>query len=166
MTAVAPHAMASREQAIAGVERQLALVVQRARARWRHLALAVHPELQPIGYRILVTLVDGGPASAVRLGEELATDKSTLSRQISHLEKLGLVRRRPDPADHRVRLLEVPDQTAARLAEVRQTSLSDLRSELRRWELTDVEALAGLLARLTSVGSEGSAAIRPTADGG
>lgn len=150
MTAVGLDADTSREQAITDVERQLAIVVQRARARWRKLAVAIHPELPPIGYKILTTLVDGGPASAVQLAEELATDKSTLSRQVAQLEKLGLVRRSRDPQDRRVRLLEVSPQTAARVREVRHTSLADLRAELRRWESADVEALGELLARLTN----------------
>lgn len=148
MNPVALQPDTDRDRAIAGVERQLAVVVQRARARWRQLAVAIHPDLQPIGYRILVTLADGGPASAVQLGEELATDKSTMSRQIAHLEKLGLVRRRRDPSDRRIRLLEVTPPTQARLREVRHTSLADLRAELQRWELADVETLADLLARL------------------
>lgn len=138
-----------RERAMADVERQLAVVVQRARARWRQLALAIHPDLQPIGYKILALLVDGGPAPASRLVEELATDKSTVSRQIAQLEGLGLVRRTADPQDRRVRLLAVTPDAAARLTQVRRSSLADLRAQLGSWEPEELATLAGLLARLT-----------------
>ncbi|MGC3952752.1 MAG: helix-turn-helix domain-containing protein [Propionicimonas sp.] len=123
---------------MADVERQLAVVVQRARARWRRLAFAIHPDLQPIGYKILALLVDGGPAPASHLVEELATDKSTVSRQIAQLERLGLVQRTADPQDGRVRLLAATPAAATRLAEVRHSSLADLRAHLASWDSSTI----------------------------
>lgn len=144
-----------REQAMAEVERQLAVVVQRARSRWRRLAFAIHPDLQPIGYKILALLVDGGPVPAGHLVEELATDKSTVSRQIAQLVRLGLVQRTADPQDGRVRLLAATPVAAARLAEVRHSSLADLRAQLGSWDSADLATLAGLLTRLTGVRGHG-----------
>lgn len=157
MTAAGPEPDARRERAMADVERQLTVVVQRARARWRRLAYAIHPDLQPIGYKLLAVLADGGPASAVHLVEELAIDKSTVSRQIAQLERLGLVQRTADPQDGRVRLLAATPAAVTRLAEVRRSSLADLRAQLDAWESGDLEALAELLTRLTGVRSDGEA---------
>ncbi len=144
-----------RERAMADIERQLAVVVQRARARWRRLAVAIHPELQPIGYKILALLVDGGPVPAGQLVEELATDKSTVSRQLAQLERLGLVQRTADSRDGRVRLLAATPAAAVRLTEVRRSSLADLRAHLASWDEDDLATLAGLLTRLTGARGDG-----------
>lgn len=151
MSDVGPAPDAIREQAVTALERQLAVVVRRARDRWRELAVAIHPDLQPIGYKILAMLVDGGPASAVRLAEKLATDKSTLSRQVAQLTTLGLVKRAASPQDRRVRLLAATPVAVERLSEVRSSSQADLRGQLRAWTVADLDALARLLGRLTGV---------------
>ena len=155
MTATELELDTRRERAMADVERQLAVVVQRARARWRRLAFAIHPELQPIGYKILALLVDGGPAPASHLVEELATDKSTVSRQVAQLVQLGLVQRTTDPQDGRVRLLAATPTAAVRLIEVRRSSLADLRAHLASWDEDDLATLAGLLTRLTGARADG-----------
>ncbi len=138
-----------RASAVDEVDRQLAGLVKRIRARWRSLAREVHPEVQPIGYLVLSTLVSGGPAPASHLVAALGTDKSTVSRQVSHLEELGLIERRVDETDRRVHLLAVAPATAQRLAEVRARSLAELRSELGSWPLQDVVTLGALLGRLS-----------------
>lgn len=141
-------AAADRTAAVDEVDRQLAGLVKRIRSRWRSLARQVHPEVQPIGYLVLASLASGGPATASQLVATLGTDKSTLSRQISHLEELGLVERQVDANDRRVHLLALAPQTAQRLAEVRAQSLAELRSELGSWPLQDVVTLGALLGRL------------------
>ena len=137
-----------RAQAVDEVERQLAGLVRRLRARWRALSHQVHPEVQPLGYLLLALLVSRGPTPSSRLLAELGTDKSTLSRQVAHLERLGLIERRIDDSDRRVHLLTVPSATAERVTRVQELSLTDLRGELDAWPLADIAALGLLLGRL------------------
>lgn len=152
-----------RAQAVDEVERQLAGLVRRLRARWRSLAHQVHPEVQPLGYMLLALLVSRGPSPGSRLLAELGTDKSTLSRQVAQLERLGLIERRVDESDRRVHLLTVPPAVARRVTQVQELSLTDLRGELAAWPLADVVALGALLGRLTEASPARSTSPEPAA---
>lgn len=54
-------------------------------------------------FSVLVTIERLGPIGVVDLAERAGRDYTTVSRQVAKLESLGLVKRRENPADRRVR---------------------------------------------------------------
>ena len=75
---------------IASVEEQLRLLFARVRLVWKEAAAAVHPDLQPVGYKIISAIVHRGRMHAGAIADVLEIDKSVVSRQVKHLEALGL----------------------------------------------------------------------------
>jgi DNA-binding MarR family transcriptional regulator len=130
------------------VERQLALLLRRARRLSVGIAAEVHPELDATAYGMLVLLDQHGPVRAADIVGLLGLDKSTVSRQLSALSDLGLAERLPDPSDRRASLLRVTDTGHDRLTRARGARLEHLRAFLHSWPEHDVSELARLLARL------------------
>jgi len=62
------------------------------------------------GYAVLLAL-DESPVvrSQAALAEAIGADKSRIIPVLDELESRGMIRRRPDPDDRRVRLLEITD---------------------------------------------------------
>jgi len=127
------------------VEEYLGLIVGRVRAVWKEAAASIHPDLQPVGYKILGTLVRLGEANAYVLAEVLETDKSVVSRQVRMLEEAGLVVSRADAKDGRARVLS-PTPAAVKLVRAVRTRQQDrLRSTLRSQPDAEVRAFAEML---------------------
>ena len=128
---------------IASVEEQLRLLFVRVRAVWKEAAAAVHPDLQPVGYKIISAIVHRGRMHAGALADTLEIDKSVVSRQVKHLEALGLgvKRRRPER-----RARPVHRGHAGRDRERRPEGLPDAAAALRgscaRGPGDDVDELA------------------------
>ena len=137
------------ELVVAVVERQLGRLFHSVRQRWRELAAAVHPDVQPVGFKILVALVDGGETHAKALTDMLGTDKSVLSRQVHQLEELGLVERRVDEEDARARRLAATPEAVRRITAIRASHKDELRNKLSRWDTDELVAFADMLRRLS-----------------
>ncbi len=136
------------DHAIAAVEEQFTILFNRVSAGMRERSARVHPDLQPVGFRLLNTLVRTGPLHAGALAGELATDKSVVSRQVRILEELGFVERRTDPTDRRASFLVATPAAIERVNEARAADQAQLYRSLRQWGADDVGRLADLLARL------------------
>ena len=155
---------AATDDEIASVEEQLRLLFVRVRAVWKEAAAAVHPELQPVGYKILSAIVHRGRMHAGAIADTLEIDKSVVSRQVRHLELLGLAQSVVDPNDGRARFIEATPAAAESIGQRRSRMQQRLYGQLRRWPGDDVEELARLLQRLTadviapSAGSTGGSA--------
>lgn len=97
---------------------------------------------------VLGTLSHCGPARLTTVAERTGLDPSTLSRQVSDLEKAGLLSREPDPDDRRAALLNA---TAAgrdlmvRLAAGRRRRLQRLVED---WNEHDISEFGRLLAKI------------------
>lgn len=135
---------------IAAVEEQFRSLFVRVRAVWKEAAAAVHPELQPVGYKILSAVVRRGPMHAGAIAETLEIDKSVVSRQLKHLESLGLATSQPDPSDGRARIIEPTPVAIERVGRRSSRMQQQLYSQLRTWPAGDVDELARLLGRLTA----------------
>ncbi|WP_136709277.1 MarR family winged helix-turn-helix transcriptional regulator [Agromyces sp. H66] len=149
----APDAAASRtasDDEIASVEEQLRLLFVRARAVWKEAAAAVHPDLQPVGYKILSAIVRRGPMHAGAIAAELEIDKSVVSRQIRHLQALGLAEGAADPTDGRARIIRPTPQAIERVGQKASRMQRQTHAKLRTWPAEDVEQLARLLGRLAN----------------
>ena len=111
------------------------------------------------GYVVLQVAVRR-PLPQQALAASVGLDKSTMVATVDELEAAGLVERRPEPADRRVRLVTVTDAGRATLeragAVVTRTEdelladLGDERATLRRLLLT---VLSGRLGGQSSGGS-------------
>ncbi|GCB44860.1 MarR family winged helix-turn-helix transcriptional regulator [Streptomyces sp. NL15-2K] len=108
------------------------------------------------GYTVLMAIVEAPMRSQLSLAQAVSVDKSKLVLVIDELESAGLVRRRPDPADRRARIVEVTDDgrralDAARddveaienrlLADLDAPSQQALRSVLRQLVGAPVERI-------------------------
>jgi DNA-binding MarR family transcriptional regulator len=151
MTASASSASRTAgDDEIAAVEEQLRSLFVRVRAVWKEAAAAIHPELQPVGYKILSAVVRRGPMHAGAIAESLEIDKSVVSRQLKHLESLGLATSQPDPNDGRARIVEPTQVAIERVGRRSSRMQQQLYAQLRTWPAGDVDELARLLGRLTA----------------
>ena len=102
-----------------------------------------------------LALVDRhGPCRVTALAEVARVDASVVSRQIAHLEKIGLVERLPDPADGRAHLVSISAEGASVLEQGRERLAGMVDERLQGWSPDEILAfsddLRRVLAALTS----------------
>ena len=129
------------------VERELAVLLRRARAWNRDLATEVHRDLQPTAYALLSRIEEQVSMRASDLSDYYGIDKGAVSRQVGLLESLGLVRREPDPDDGRAQRLVVTEEGRRRMTRAREGRRRVVREQLDRWPESDVATFAALLGR-------------------
>lgn len=149
------------DEAFTRLEREIGLLLRRARAMSARLASALHPDLDGAAYGLLALLEDAGPLRASDLVARLGLDKSTVSRQVSQLADLGLVDRAPDPVDGRAQVLTPSAEGSARLARIRAARRARWEADLGDWPAEDVARLGELLGRLNRVGEAQDASAAP-----
>lgn len=130
------------------VEKEFSTLVIRARMAIRKRATSIHPELQPMGYKVLSLLVRHQAHHQVVLAEKLEVDKATMSRTIKQLEGQGLIIRTPDPADGRAMLVNITDAARAKFIASGAGSRTLLRDRISTWEPAEIKRFSDLLARL------------------
>lgn len=131
------------------VEHHLVVVVRRARATWKEAAASIHPDLQPVGYKVLSTIAKLGQTNAITLAELLETDKSVVSRQVRMLEQSGLVATRADARDGRARVLTATPMALERLQAVKDHQQARLRNLLRTRSASEIRSFADVLRVLS-----------------
>jgi len=136
------------DQAIGRVEHELGRLFARIRVSWREAAITVHPDLQPLGYQVLISIASGKATSAKAIIERLQTDKSAVSRQVRQLEALGLAESVPDPEDRRARVLVATDLAQERIAIARARYEGRIGERLRSWSAADLDHFVELLGAL------------------
>ena len=117
---------ADRDEAMRMLEHELVLLLRRFRRGIGARATALHPDLNPTAYALLLTLVDYGPTRAADLAEMFSIDKGAVSRLVRHLEDLGFVERTPDPNDGRAQVLAASAEAVRRLEEIKAQRLADI----------------------------------------
>lgn len=142
---VAAVAQGDVDEAIAEVEQQLAVLFGRARLLWKDAAAQVHPDLKPVGYKILSMIVRLQETNAYVLAEALETDKSVVSRQVRMLEDAGLVTSRADDKDGRARVLSATSAALALVHAAQARQQDRLRDLLRSKPADEVRAFAAML---------------------
>ncbi|MFB6959114.1 MarR family winged helix-turn-helix transcriptional regulator [Streptomyces sp. NPDC056309] len=131
------------DTAVETIHREMTVFARRARAS----AGRMHPELSLVSYTLLGHLEESGGCRATDLAAHYALDKSTVSRQVSALERAGLVERRTDPGDHRVQVLHLTAAGRRILAQVTESRRAAFRERLAGWPEDDLERFAGYLTR-------------------
>jgi DNA-binding MarR family transcriptional regulator len=135
--------MSARESSLDTVQRELTAFARRARAT----AARMHPELSLVAYTILAHLEEQQGCRATDLAAHYLLDKSTVSRQVASLEKLGFIERRVDEADHRVQVLHLAPGGNEILAAARARRQESIQERLAAWDPEDLERFARYLVR-------------------
>jgi len=131
------------DSAVETIQREMTAFARRSRAS----AGRMHPELSLVSYTLLGHLEESGGGRATDLAAHYALDKSTVSRQVSALERAGLVERRPDPDDHRVHVLHLTDAGRIILARVTERRRTAFQERLADWQEEDLARFAAYLVR-------------------
>lgn len=135
------------DQEFPALERELTLLLRRARASSGEMAREVHPDLEASAYGLLFRLDECGRQRATELAAYIGVGKATMSRQLHALEELGLVAREPDPVDGRAWLVRLTDGRH-RFRTVREARRARYVRELAGWDPREVAELARLLHQL------------------
>ncbi|RIJ56603.1 MarR family transcriptional regulator, partial [Clavibacter phaseoli] len=149
---------------IAEVEEQMTALAARIRATTREAAARIHPELPPIGYKMLRVIRRCGSAHASAVADQLGVDRSVVSRQLRQLQDLGLVEVGADAQDGRVRVLALTAAGRTGIEADDAEGGSRLIRGLGEWTRADLDAFAGYLARLNA-GASSNAVPGPLACG-
>lgn len=144
------------EETIADLEREFAVFVRQDRAASGRLGREVHPGLKVAAYRLLAHLAERGPRRPTELACHVGVTSPTVSRQLQHLEGLGLIERVQEPDDGRAYLVRLSEAGHRRVDEVRAARGRRLGRLLESWPEHEIRTFAELLARFN-----GSAAVSP-----
>jgi DNA-binding MarR family transcriptional regulator len=91
-----------------------------------------------------------GPVRLTQLAQELGLDPSSVSRQVSALERNGLVAKEKDPTDLRAQRLLLTDRGRAAVQAHREARSRELARLLPGWTAADLDALTAALGRLNT----------------
>lgn len=124
-------------------------------ARLRHIPRSYVQVTQRAGVQIdraaavlLARIRQAEPVSPTKLAEGSGLDSSTVSRQVSHLERDGFVARAPNPDDARAVVLSLTRAGRHALDRLTAARRSILEEALAGWDDADVRELARLAPRL------------------
>ncbi|MFD5266577.1 MarR family winged helix-turn-helix transcriptional regulator [Streptomyces sp. NPDC058335] len=126
---------------------RVAYLAGRARQHERLMAIADLP-LDRAAVTILRHLAEADPLRPGMLAARLTVEASHVTRQLTQLEKAGLVARMPDPDDGRAQLIALTGAGLAAVERIREAGLRGMRMALADWWPRDLEVLAGLFHRL------------------
>ncbi|MEU1870272.1 DNA-binding MarR family transcriptional regulator [Streptomyces ambofaciens] len=131
------------DAAVESIQREMTVFARRARAS----AGRMHPELSLVSYTLLGHLEERDGRRATDLAAHYALDKSTVSRQVSALERAGMIERRVDPDDQRVQVLHLTESGRHALDRVTERRRTAFRERLADWPEEDLLRFAAYLER-------------------
>ncbi|OUC78887.1 MarR family winged helix-turn-helix transcriptional regulator [Gordonia lacunae] len=134
---------------ISGLEAELTDFWRRGRVRTRLRARAIDPRLDPSCYPLITVLARHNSMPMSDLVTAVGMEKSTVTRQIDAIVRLGLAERHPDPRDARARVVTLTDHGRERIDAVLASAVTDWRARLAQWDPDDIRTLTHLLHRLT-----------------
>ncbi|MBN9047494.1 MAG: winged helix-turn-helix transcriptional regulator [Rhizobiales bacterium] len=119
---------------------------QRDEEMVRQAGIALDRALFPL----LVMIERLGPIGIVNLADRVGRDYTTVSRQVSKLEELGLAERRESPVDRRVREAIITERGKAMTDKVDAAREKMAREIFSDWEETEVRELIRLMRRFAN----------------
>ncbi|WP_129285042.1 MarR family winged helix-turn-helix transcriptional regulator [Streptomyces sp. GZWMJZ-114] len=146
----AGYVAVGRDAALEIIQREMTAFARRARGVAAHM----HPELSLVSFTLLSHVEFQPGCRATDLAAHYLLDKSTISRQVSVLERAGLVARSADPVDARVHVLHLTDHGVEMLAQVNEARRRAFRQRLADWGEADLDRFAGYLLRYNAPGGE------------
>jgi DNA-binding MarR family transcriptional regulator len=99
-------------------------------------------------FPLLVRIGSAGSLGVVELAEQAGRDHSTVSRQVAKLESLGLVSRRANKSDQRVREAAITEEGKRAVRAITNARRRLLGKLLADWSQEDRDALARLNRKL------------------
>lgn len=137
----------SRADELRHLEQEVGVLIRRVKRVIGDRARAVHDDLQPASYLMLSYLVRNGAQRSSVMSELFGVDKGAISRQVQHLEDLGLLERTPDPDDGRATLVSATDDAVRRMGDVDTDRRAWLDERLQGWSEKDLRDFAASLTR-------------------
>ncbi len=134
-----------RTDLLQGLEQEVGVMVRRIRRVIGERARGVHPELQSSSYLMLSWLGQHGAQRSSAMAEAFGIDKGAISRQVQHLQDLGLVDRTQDPDDGRATLVSASRTALRRLKVVNDDRRLFLDERLGAWSDEDLSEFVRLL---------------------
>jgi len=126
---------------------------ERDEALMREAGISLDGALFPL----LVGIDRFGPIGVVDLADRAGRDHTTVSRQVARLEALGLVERRANSADRRVREAAVTARGKAMTERLDEARARMGRAVFASWAAQDVDELVRLLGRFARAVKDGPA---------
>ena len=120
----------------------------RLSALWRTLGRRGKREMSRTAASVLATLRDTGPRRITDLAEAEAVAQPTITTLVGRLERDGLVRRAPDPADARAVRVHLTDEGRERLQAMRAARTALLEQRLNDFTADERAALVAALPLL------------------
>ncbi|WP_229403550.1 MarR family winged helix-turn-helix transcriptional regulator [Micromonospora okii] len=136
------------ETALARIETEVAMLMRLGEATRRATGTAEHRVLDRAAYVILRHLAAAGPQNVSALAARLDLDGSTVTRQVSAMQRDGLIDRAPDPTDGRGTVISPTPAGLHRMAAVRAARTRLYGDILADWSPGDRDTLAEMLTRL------------------
>ena len=115
--------------------------------RDEYMVRAAGISLERALFPLLVGVERLGPIPLVELADRTGRDYTTVSRQVSRLEELGLVKREENATDRRVRKVAITPQGKAMTNRVDAARERIGRAIFDSWEPEEVEALLRLMRK-------------------
>lgn len=138
--------MPGRDRSIDEIQRELTGFARRSRAQAERL----HPGLSLVSYTVLDLLRSRDGCRGTDLAEHFMLDKSTISRQVAALDRLGLIERSIDPDDQRGQIIR-PSEAGLRLLDsMQERRRTAFRERLQSWSDEDLAAFADYLHRFNA----------------
>jgi len=141
----------SDDEAVLGViETQVAVLMRLGEATRRSTGVKPHRALDRAAYVILRRLQRDGPLNVSALAAALNLDGSTVTRQLTALQKDGLIERRPDPNDGRGTVIEATELGLRQVTAVSKARRAVYGLVLHDYTAEERRQLAQALERLNS----------------
>jgi len=140
----------SDDEVLGTIETQVALLMRLGEATRRSTDVKPHRALDRAAYVILRRLQQDGPQNVSALATALNLDGSTVTRQVTALQKDGLIERRRDPDDGRGTVIAATDTGLHQVDMVRQARRELYGSVLRAYSPDERRELARTLERFTA----------------
>ncbi|WP_319462451.1 MarR family winged helix-turn-helix transcriptional regulator [Micromonospora sp. RTP1Z1] len=136
------------EVTLGRIETEVALLMRLGEATRRGTGTMEHRLLDRAAYVILRHLASAGPQNVSALAAKLNLDGSTVTRQVSAMQRDGLIGRTPDPADGRGTVISPTPAGLQRMAAVQRARTRLYGDVLAAWTDDDRDTLAEMLRRL------------------
>jgi DNA-binding MarR family transcriptional regulator len=140
----------SDDEVLGTIETQVALLMRLGEATRRSTDVKPHRALDRAAYVILRRLQQDGPQNVSSLASALNLDGSTVTRQVTALQKDGLIERKRDPRDGRGTVIEATAQGLHQVDAVREARRALYGTVLRDYSGTERDQLAKTLERFTA----------------
>jgi DNA-binding MarR family transcriptional regulator len=113
-------------------------------------------DLTPVQYAALIAIHTHPGIDATRLSAVIAFDRSTLGNVIERLETKGLIERKSDSRDKRIKLLTITRQGASLLRDIMPSVDRAQARMLQPLKPSDRKTLLALLTQLVDLNNEAS----------